>query len=1112
MNFSKLGSSTWSEPGQNPKSSDAISGFLSDINQGKVTNSVGDLLQVTRSRQQRQFLSPKSNLSNAGNLAISTSAPSLAGGRFGTDQHGHTLHDHDHTTRKRLPVSPLRRPPLGVSYTVQERPANRTEIGSLEVELDERVRSVFDSAKADLQAVETGDMYQPHKDAMFLVRDRIFGEFAVDRSALDKEPWLDRLIKCESLIVVCDEVSSKLVDMLSVSSTELGNVLRKLRHTYSQSFDQMRIGWKHLRTQLLKSEDELLKDENLLKKLRQELREKEREVRLKVEGELHQLTQEFSVERARDKEKLASTEFKMEQMSETLRSLNGIFKAMQSDGGAARTSDLVSKNQRLEKENLELSSQCMKLDKIKSELEEARAKLATIEADFIAKDNEIETLKTQLCRRDETITGLMERESLRTAEIEKLKLFTKIQQEQEEEQESFKEQATAVLCIKCKKSLDDLSNIRSAVLGGMRTDDNKMPCEHFRSLLPNLRGRKPNRSTAWLRSCMRAILFCKMKEDVNLLNIKGEVARFPEFVYSWFERNMDGLSGARLTAVLAQADDDRWGLYYGVKALAKDDPEAMIFWALLNEDYNDDGLQFVCHCLSVVFSLGGGDLWAQFGARVLTKGGNVSVLFPPGMVERGDSVRPHIWLHHEVAKESVTVILARALKVHVVEALDAVEALKVVPEVEEPDVDDGGDVGVNANAARDARDGDEDADVRVAAPALVAAPKNATNSSPSQAASGSASHTKKDPTHISLFMWLRLMLQQLAAEQIHRSAAVRLMFETASIGALTPQLHTRTTVETGPGDSGNQVRFPQFSSICKTLFPNISTLDVACLYIQCYQEGHRKVTSEVFQRVSDRKGLFSRALRLSPLPLLAQHGPITEDLPELDPKNPVEETSEHSHIPEFLLSDGVTGMSREHILRTKLGALIHRKLAAIRPDILYLMNSVPEKWKMLIQEALDTVTQSLHESFQQIVRSRFDSFSDGPKGRKHIDGIQPFVYYRRLLSLTSLIKSMTDNPLLPTEMFATRHRNVLPNIDISLCHIESMLTYMEHSIVLGSDFASANNSRFLRFEKARKSLVARKIQFMFRHFVKGCEFLVPRPVRLAMRPGYLRGRNGIKKR
>ncbi len=73
----------------------------------------------------------------------------------------------------------------------------------------------------------------------------------------------------------------------------------------------------------------------------------------------------------------------------------------------------------------------------------------------------------------------------------------------------------SVLCIKCKKSLDDLSNIRSAVLGlGSEGGGGaqKMQCEHYRILLPNFRGKKPNRSVGWLRNVMRAILLAKMRE------------------------------------------------------------------------------------------------------------------------------------------------------------------------------------------------------------------------------------------------------------------------------------------------------------------------------------------------------------------------------------------------------------------------------------------------------------------------------------------------------------------------------------------------------------------------------------------------------------------------
>ena len=62
-----------------------------------------------------------------------------------------------------------------------------------------------------------------------------------------------------------------------------------------------------------------------------------------------------------------------------------------------------------------------------------------------------------------------------------------------------------------------------------------------------------------------------------------------------------------------QADEDRWGLYYGVKAMAKDDAEAQVFWGLLDEAHGEDGQQFLFHCLSIALSLGGAQLWYQLG-------------------------------------------------------------------------------------------------------------------------------------------------------------------------------------------------------------------------------------------------------------------------------------------------------------------------------------------------------------------------------------------------------------------------------------------------------------------------------------------------------------------
>jgi hypothetical protein len=258
-----------------------------------------------------------------------------------------------------------------------------------------------------------------------------------------------------------------------------------------------------------------------------------------------------------------SAEFKMEQMSDTLRSLNAIFKTMQHDGGTTKNADFASKIFRLEKENEDLSAQCIQLDKVKEELTRTKARLSYVEKEYDAKESEVAHLQQELAARDEAISGLMEREALRNAEIEKLKLFAKMQEEQEDAATVYKEQATSVLCIKCKKSLDDLSNIRAAILGGMNGSEEKLPCEYYRVLLPNFRGRKPDRSNAWLRSCMRGILFTKMREDYALHSIKGEMSRFPQYVYAWFDRLPDASSTVHVPmhgvpSAQMKADDDRY--------------------------------------------------------------------------------------------------------------------------------------------------------------------------------------------------------------------------------------------------------------------------------------------------------------------------------------------------------------------------------------------------------------------------------------------------------------------------------------------------------------------------------------------------------------------------
>lgn len=111
-------------------------------------------------------------------------------------------------------------------------------------------------------------------------------------------------------------------------------------------------------------------------------------------------------------------------------------------------------------------------------------------------ENEATRMNLQLSRREEVINSLMEREALRNAEIEKLQKIAKMKDD-ELLSTDMADPATSVLCIKCKKALDDMTNIRAALVGDAGPAAGKVVCENFRILLPNLRGKKPHRSVHW---------------------------------------------------------------------------------------------------------------------------------------------------------------------------------------------------------------------------------------------------------------------------------------------------------------------------------------------------------------------------------------------------------------------------------------------------------------------------------------------------------------------------------------------------------------------------------------------------------------------------------------
>lgn len=364
------------------------------MNKDNITNKISDIKRFAEDKK-------ANNAEIAGNKTLMSKT-------LGT-----SLSDHDFAKTTDAPKSakgkissPMRRTPQLTGNL--ERPPSRAEISYLEFELDERVQLVlqnYEEVKTEAESFGEYTTFQPSKENMIMLRNKMLSEFnskdQTSSNALQNEPWLDNYIKSECLKTMCEEVASKLSDMLSISSIELGNVMRKLKATYKESFDHGNASWRQLRSTYL--EDKKLVNSNMItiKRLQSDLANKENELNRRFEMDLARVTKQFQDEKERDAEQLKQAEFKMDQMGETLKYLNGLFKTMQGDTSTHKSGDIASKCLRLEKENAELLEANATFETTKVNLINAEKRMKAAEAANKHLEEEVAKLKKDLMRRDE---------------------------------------------------------------------------------------------------------------------------------------------------------------------------------------------------------------------------------------------------------------------------------------------------------------------------------------------------------------------------------------------------------------------------------------------------------------------------------------------------------------------------------------------------------------------------------------------------------------------------------------------------------------------------------------------------------------------------------------
>ena len=372
-------------------------------------------------------------------------------------------------------------------------------------------------------------------------------------------------------------------------------------------------------------------------------------------------------------------------------------------------------------------------------------------------------------------------------------------------------------------------------------------------------------------------------------------------------------------------------------------------------------------------------------------------------------------------------------------------------------------------------------------------------------------------THVNFFSWLRVMSQRYEMERTERKAAIRLMFETASIGALTPTMAGTPDVES----VYQHVAFPQFQSVLRTIIPNLDITEIATAYVQCYEEGNKFVTADAFLKVAEKRQLFTRSMKLPSLP-------ISEPPPSL-PIELTPEASRQSYDATKLNTDDTDEqdvkeeaspyitegklISKESKLRVLLGSMIHKRLQAIMPELQRLMEIVPERWKSLLVELIEGVNISLKDCWLRSRKKGAYSGLDKPRIGANIDGIQPFICYQRLLSIALTVKSMSSSPILPGELFRNQRYEFKDTIGnhTDVLRANRLLSGMESSLLSGITYKE-NTCKSRRVDHALRNILATRLKKWYTDRCVHEGVVIPLKVRSLMRAGYLRGKCDLRYR
>lgn len=739
-----------------------------------------------------------------------------------------------------------------------------------------------------------------------------------------------------------DLILGELEAMLMTSFLEQGVLQRKARIQYAQVFSDLERLYESRCNELYTTREDLAKlrlniaESTATHELNMQATKQE------YENEIKRLTKTYEVRSLDMEQKLAESKEQITKMSDTMKTLNTIFRQMREDTERIKAVELYENFIKLEK----------KCEQYKDEVEQLRPlvqqnliiseQLASAQSDRQALQDTIVALERLASSKDSMIASLMEQQSdlvasqeLRTAQLEELLRRASEDAEEEDADDDDNKVNTSAnsndtnvsnevdqsvtegvplknrqkplrrgggaVCVRCKRDLRQMSiqggvvevsnEIAKFALNQNSENSNpddkmvtsnaivkkkRVACLHFRILLPNFRGRRPQREVAWTFSCIRSIIFAKQIDDAMYRRSGGCIPlriRMPEFVYAWFspwrsikdekyaqEYGIDPGSGRRsadsptqddlITAAMTpeqrqfQSDEDRWCLYYGVKSLVHEGYlEAKLFLSLLDEKYGEDEQVFMLYCYRILDILIGGRLnwgplrevvsYQHFSKQYEQLYGVNGVALP----DATNRVPKTVWISVYHASMATGVVLSKATESERISLDKKITEFAVtnLPEEDRPTIFLASTV-----------------------------PKPKTDESKHSHEFQDQDNDPPQEQFVDANLWVELMMMEYKEEQTHRRAAIRLMFQTATATSFAVAAYNGNTNERAQGGSANAstMDMEQFRIMIRALNDELPSHMTATLFRNAYDRGNGAVNFESFMDAAESAQFFSSCMRL----------------------------------------------------------------------------------------------------------------------------------------------------------------------------------------------------------------------------------------------------------